>query len=117
MKRQGVVLGALVPGTTYVCEIVYEANLVVVNYPPQEEGVILVAAIAADGTDLARPELEAAGSASGLPVVRIIEEGAGASATHTRVLYRHKPAYRSLPTYTARFPSDLPAPWLPLPPP
>ncbi|KAL3899086.1 MAG: hypothetical protein SGPRY_012706, partial [Prymnesium sp.] len=84
MARQGVVTSALHAGTTYVCEIVYAANLVVVAYPPAREGVLLLGAVDDEGLELSRQQLEQAGRESGLPVVSLIASGRGGGAVGGR---------------------------------
>ena len=69
LRERGVDFGQLRPGTTYVCEAVFASNWVVTRYPPEREGVVLCAAIDASGAELPRTALEAAATASCLPLV------------------------------------------------
>ncbi len=59
-------VGALTPGTTYLVEIIYPANRIVIQYG--FEALILLAAYDQTGRELSRPELETAASATGLRI-------------------------------------------------
>jgi hypothetical protein len=75
LAQHGVNLSALQRGTTYVVEIVYRENLVVVRYYKDREGVFLCAAYDRGGRELARDELEAASASSMLPLVPLLASG------------------------------------------
>ncbi|EOD33607.1 hypothetical protein EMIHUDRAFT_229565 [Emiliania huxleyi CCMP1516] len=59
-------------GTTYVCELLFASNLVVVRYPASREGVTLCAAYDADGRELPRAELADHARRAALPLGLIV---------------------------------------------
>ncbi|HZK80887.1 MAG TPA: RNA ligase [Humisphaera sp.] len=63
-------LSRLAPGTTYLVEIVYKENQVVIPY--DFEGLVLLAAYDASGRELSRAELEQAASGAGVKLAASI---------------------------------------------
>lgn len=64
--RQHIDVAALEPGTTYLVEIVYRENQIVIPY--SFSGLVLLSAYDGDGEELSRPALEGIADASGMRI-------------------------------------------------
>lgn len=88
-------------GVTYLCEIVYAENRVVVSYP--WEGLVLLAAYAEDGREWSRDEVESAARSIGLrvceryafdSVAALVDAAAQFSANHEGFVVRFASGFR-----------------------
>ncbi len=64
--HDNVATSRLLPGTTYLVEIVYRRNRIVVDYP--FEGLVMLSAYGDDGNEWERPRIEAAAGEAGMRI-------------------------------------------------
>lgn len=72
--------GVFVPGTTYLAEAIYPENRIVIQYPPEHEGLWLLAAYDEGGRELSYEELNAVAAATRFRM-KIVPRRAVASIT------------------------------------
>lgn len=95
-------VAALTEGTSYLCEILFRANLVAVRYADEDEGVYLLGAYDARGVELSRTQVEAAAAASGLRCVPLVGCGALPATNGAAALRALVRAVRAAPDGSAR---------------
>ncbi|HET6251530.1 MAG TPA: RNA ligase [Tepidisphaeraceae bacterium] len=83
---------ALTPGVTYLVEIIYYENRVVISY--DFEGLVLLSAYDETGRELSRSDLESTAASAGLRIAATIRSNSFAELLEkTRALTRHQEGY------------------------